>query len=98
MVPGFSKFKSKNRSAPRINRCYVDSMSKATDTAKLAAATENDARWTSVVARDPSADGEFYYSVASTGVYCRPTCAARLARPENVRFHRTREEAEKAGF
>ncbi|MBI5249901.1 MAG: bifunctional DNA-binding transcriptional regulator/O6-methylguanine-DNA methyltransferase Ada, partial [Desulfomonile tiedjei] len=38
------------------------------------------------------------YSVESTGVYCRPSCAARLARPENVRFHTTCEEAEKAGF
>jgi AraC family transcriptional regulator of adaptative response/methylated-DNA-[protein]-cysteine methyltransferase len=63
-----------------------------------AAATENDPRWQSVVARDRSADGEFFYSVATTGVYCRPSCAARQARPENVRFHATREEAEQAGF
>ena len=66
--------------------------------ARLAAATENDARWASVVARDPKADGTFYYSVKTTGVYCRPSCAARLARPENVRFHATCEDAEKAGF
>lgn len=69
-----------------------------TNTAQLAAATENDSRWASVVARDPKADGKFYYSVATTGVYCRPSCAARLARPENVRFHETREDARKAGF
>src|SRR5438270_2393984 len=68
------------------------------NTAKQAAATEADPRWTSVVARNPAADGEFYYSVATTGVYCRPSCAARQARPENVRFHPTREDAEKAGF
>ncbi|MGH9900289.1 MAG: bifunctional DNA-binding transcriptional regulator/O6-methylguanine-DNA methyltransferase Ada, partial [Pyrinomonadaceae bacterium] len=66
--------------------------------ARLAAATEADARWASVVARDPQADGKFYYSVKTTGVYCRPSCAARLARPENVRFFATREEAEGAGF
>lgn len=40
----------------------------------------------------------FYYSVRTTGVYCRPSCAARLARRENVRFHSTCEEAEQAGF
>jgi len=57
---------------------------------------ENDPRWASVVARDPQA--KFYYSVKTTGVYCRPSCAARLARPENVQFHRTCEDAEKAGF
>lgn len=65
---------------------------------RLAAATENDARWAAVVARDPQADGQFYYSVKTTGVYCRPSCAARLPRPENVRLHVTREEAETAGF
>ena len=66
--------------------------------AQLAAATEGDPRWASVVARDPGADGTFYYSVKTTGVYCHPSCAARRARPENVRFHTTREEAEKAGL
>jgi len=65
---------------------------------QFAAATENDPRWASVLARDPAADGTFYYSVATTGVYCRPSCAARLARPENVRFHATRKDAERAGF
>src|SRR5919204_2381203 len=66
--------------------------------AQRAAATEGDPRWASVVARDPKADGTFYYSVKSTGVYCRPSCAARLARPENVSFHTTWEDAEKAGL
>lgn len=58
--------------------------------------TETDPRWAAVVARDPEA--KFYYSVRTTGVYCRPSCASRRARPENVRFYRTREDAEKAGF
>jgi len=51
-----------------------------------------------VVARDPRADGIFYYSVRTTGVYCRPSCGSRRANPRNVRFHRTRSEAEHAGF
>jgi AraC family transcriptional regulator of adaptative response/methylated-DNA-[protein]-cysteine methyltransferase len=59
---------------------------------------EKDPRWKFVAARDAAADGAFYYSVATTGVYCFPSCAARLARPENVRFHSTREQAEQAGF
>jgi AraC family transcriptional regulator of adaptative response/methylated-DNA-[protein]-cysteine methyltransferase len=62
-----------------------------------AAATMNDPRWAAVVARDPGADGAFYYSVRTTGIYCRPSCAARRARPENITFHATREGAEKAG-
>lgn len=65
---------------------------------ELAAATESDPRWASVVARSAAADGSFFYSVRTTGVYCRPSCAARHPRPENVRFHATRQEAEAAGF
>ncbi|MCL1635013.1 methylated-DNA--[protein]-cysteine S-methyltransferase [Luteimonas sp. SX5] len=65
---------------------------------QLAVATQNDPRWASVVSRDAQADGSFYYSVASSGVYCRPSCAARLARPENVRFHTNTQAAEQAGF
>jgi AraC family transcriptional regulator of adaptative response/methylated-DNA-[protein]-cysteine methyltransferase len=64
----------------------------------MAAATESDPRWASVVARSTEADGTFFYSVKTTGIYCRPSCAARQARPENVRFHPTREDAEQAGF
>jgi AraC family transcriptional regulator of adaptative response/methylated-DNA-[protein]-cysteine methyltransferase len=57
-----------------------------------------DPRWKAVVARDPAADGSFYFSVKTTGVYCRPSCAARRPNPENVGFHATRADAEKAGF
>jgi AraC family transcriptional regulator, regulatory protein of adaptative response / methylated-DNA-[protein]-cysteine methyltransferase len=63
-----------------------------------AAATEQDPRWAAVVTRSTEAEGTFFYSVRTTGVYCRPSCRARLPRPENVRFHATREEAEQSGF
>src|SRR5258708_38291837 len=60
---------------------------------------ESDAeRWAAVAGRDRRADGVFYYSVRTTGVYCRPSCAARLARRENVGFHATCDDAERAGF
>jgi AraC family transcriptional regulator of adaptative response/methylated-DNA-[protein]-cysteine methyltransferase len=51
-----------------------------------------------VVARDPASDGKFYYAVKTTGVYCRPSCAARTPRPENVAFYSSTEGAAKAGF
>jgi AraC family transcriptional regulator of adaptative response/methylated-DNA-[protein]-cysteine methyltransferase len=76
----------------------MNALSKQAEKAALAAATENDPRWAAVVARDAKAVGTFYYSVHTTGVYCRPSCAARLARPENVRFYDTCEQAEQAGF
>src|SRR5689334_2149081 len=56
------------------------------------------ALWDAVRARDRAYDGKFYYSVATTGVYCRPSCAARLANRKNVAFHATCADAEKAGF
>lgn len=59
---------------------------------------EHDARWTAIAARDAAMDGKFYYSVKTTGVYCRPSCGARMPKPENVQFHETREQAEQAGF
>ena len=73
-------------------------MKKSLEAEKLAAATTTDPRWLSVVERDKRSDGDFYYSVKTTGVYCRPSCGARLARPENVQFHKTTDDAEKAGF
>ena len=60
--------------------------------------SSDEERWEAVVRRDRAADGAFYYAVQTTGVYCRPSCAARLARREHVRFHTTCEEAEQAGF
>jgi AraC family transcriptional regulator of adaptative response/methylated-DNA-[protein]-cysteine methyltransferase len=63
-----------------------------------AAATVADPRWAAVERRDAAADGRFFYSVSTTGVYCRPSCAARRARPENVAFHDSAAAAERAGF
>ena len=58
----------------------------------------DDPRWARVVARDRTADGLFWYSVSTTGVYCRPACPSRLANPENVRLHDTLESARATGF
>lgn len=60
--------------------------------------TNDNDRWAAVVRRDANADGIFYYSVRTTGVYCRPSCAARQPRRENVRFHATCADAAAAGF
>ena len=73
----------------------------ARDTAHGAVAplsTADDARWQAVRRRDPEADGRFVFAVRTTGVYCRPSCAARPARREHVEFHATPADAERAGF
>ena len=61
-------------------------------------AVENDPRWALVQARDAAADKLFVYAVRTTGVYCRPSSASRLPRPENVEFFDTPAAAEAAGY
>ena len=58
-------------------------------------------RWASVVARDPQTDGQFYYSVKTTGVYCRPSCVAEhvgFMRPTKKRSRRDSVRASVAGW
>jgi len=73
-------------------------MNSSTRAQTLAISTAADPRWAAVRARDAQADGTFVYSVRTTGVYCRPSCGARAARPENVAFHDTSADAQRAGF
>lgn len=55
-------------------------------------------RWNALCARDAAHDGEFVFAVSSTGVYCRPSCAARRPLRKNVQFFLTNEQAEQAGY
>ena len=57
-----------------------------------------DLRWQAVLARDAKEDGNFVFAVSSTGVYCRPSCAAKRPRRANVTFFAQPDEAEKAGY
>src|SRR5262245_64700928 len=57
-----------------------------------------DPRWARIVARDKTADGHLWYSVYTTGVYCRPSCPSRTANPNNVQLHDTLEAAKATGF
>ncbi len=59
---------------------------------------DDDRRWQAVVERDANFDGEFVYSVRTTGVYFRAACPARPAKRENVAVHQSCEAAEAAGF
>ncbi len=70
----------------------------AISTARSRQVVADDPRWARVVARDRSADGKFWYSVATTGVYCRPSCPSRTANPQNVQFHTTLAQARTTGF
>src|ERR1700754_2795379 len=61
-------------------------------------AVADDPRWARIIARDRRADGLFWYSVVTTGVYCRPSCASRRANPTNVQLHDSLEAAKATGF
>jgi AraC family transcriptional regulator of adaptative response/methylated-DNA-[protein]-cysteine methyltransferase len=58
----------------------------------------DDPRWARIVARDKTADGHLWYSVVTTGVYCRPSCPSRTANPKNVQLHDSLESARATGF
>src|SRR5262249_20803499 len=58
----------------------------------------DDPRWARAAARDRTADRLFWYSVVTTGVYCRPSCASRRANPKNVQLHNSIESAKATGF
>ncbi len=62
------------------------------------ASVADDPRWARVLARDKAADGQFWYSVLTTGVYCRPSCPSRTANPKNVAIHDTLRAAKATGF
>lgn len=55
-------------------------------------------RLAQIHARDPEVEGLFWYSVVTTGVYCRPTCPSRRAQPAHIQLHDTLEDARRTGF
>jgi AraC family transcriptional regulator of adaptative response/methylated-DNA-[protein]-cysteine methyltransferase len=59
---------------------------------------QEDRCWESVLCRDRAADGRFVTGVLSTGIYCRPSCAARHPKRENVRFFASGAEARAFGL
>ncbi len=54
--------------------------------------------WQAVQTRAAQCDGLFYYGVHTTGVYCRPSCASRQPKRENVSFYALPEAARAAGL
>ncbi|HET8713159.1 MAG TPA: bifunctional DNA-binding transcriptional regulator/O6-methylguanine-DNA methyltransferase Ada [Gemmatimonadales bacterium] len=70
----------------------------ATATLSTPSPLSSDERWRAVQAHDRRYDGAFVYAVRSTGIYCRPSCASRRPRREQVTFFPIPEAAEQAGF
>jgi AraC family transcriptional regulator of adaptative response/methylated-DNA-[protein]-cysteine methyltransferase len=70
-----------------------------TNASNPAESLQNDVqRWDAVIGRDGAHDGDFVFAVATTGIYCRPSCPAKRPRRENVRFFLHPEQAERAGY
>lgn len=82
--------------APAPERADFDGRS--CKTLPMAAAFDPDAAWAAVLRRDRRWDGRFVTGVLTTGIYCRPSCAARHPKRENVRFFADRAAAVAAGL
>lgn len=61
-------------------------------------ALSDEQAWAAVLARDGRLDGRVFYGVATTGVYCRPSCPSRRPLRRNARFFDAPADAEGAGF
>ncbi|MEV0260100.1 AlkA N-terminal domain-containing protein [Streptomyces sp. NPDC050617] len=55
-------------------------------------------RYEAVRGRDARFDGEFFFAVSTTGIYCRPSCPAVTPKRANVRFYASAAAAQGAGF
>jgi AraC family transcriptional regulator of adaptative response/methylated-DNA-[protein]-cysteine methyltransferase len=85
------RFESKVRGVGRCARAYIKTMS-------THPIIDESAAWAAVMERDRKADGRFVTGVLTTGIYCRPSCAARHPKRENVRFFPSGAEAEASGL
>jgi AraC family transcriptional regulator, regulatory protein of adaptative response / methylated-DNA-[protein]-cysteine methyltransferase len=83
-------------SAPQ-EKCKMSTMTPAISSKSTPPSVADDPRWARIVARDKTADGHFWYSVLTTGVYCRPSCPSRTTNPKNVQLHDTLEGARATG-
>jgi AraC family transcriptional regulator of adaptative response/methylated-DNA-[protein]-cysteine methyltransferase len=86
------------KTAARRESAMVKTGTLETARGQAACSIVNDPRWARVLKRDRTADGLFWYSVATTGVYCRPSCPSRAANPINVQLHDTLADAKTTGF
>ncbi|MEH0574780.1 Ada metal-binding domain-containing protein [Streptomyces sp. B21-108] len=60
--------------------------------------TDQETRYEAVRSRDARFDGEFFFAVETTGIYCRPSCPAVTPKRRNVRFFATAAAAQGSGF
>jgi methylphosphotriester-DNA--protein-cysteine methyltransferase len=57
----------------------------------------DDAAYEACARRDATLDGRLFLAVTTTGIFCRPSCPARMPRREHARFYTTAAEAQAAG-
>lgn len=87
-----NRFDRKIRDARDRKGCQKNGMS------KHESLIDDKIAWQAVANRDRSYDGKFVTGVLTTGIYCRPSCAARHPKRENIRFFAEPEQAEAAGL
>ncbi len=86
------------RGAVEFDNLSPSAMPERRSTSTSLARPDDRACWEAVLARDARLDGRFLFGVLTTGVYCRPSCAARRPLRRNVRFYADAEQAERDGL
>lgn len=55
-------------------------------------------KWQAIIENDPSYDGQFFYAVKTTGIFCRPSCKSKPPKKENVRIFKNAQQALTANY
>ncbi|MGN7472057.1 bifunctional transcriptional activator/DNA repair enzyme AdaA [Brevibacillus sp. SAFN-007a] len=55
-------------------------------------------RWQAIITNDATYDGQFFYAVKTTGIFCRPSCKSKPPRWGNVRIFQQASEAIREEF
>ncbi|MFS1517251.1 bifunctional transcriptional activator/DNA repair enzyme AdaA [Bacillus sp. SCS-151] len=64
----------------------------------ILSAPVSDEQWEAIANNDVSYDGQFFYAVKTTGIFCRPSCKSRLPNRENIGFFEDANQALAAHF
>lgn len=58
----------------------------------------SDEQWQAIANNDTSYDGQFFYAVKTTGIFCRPSCRSKVPNRENIGFFENADQALAAHF
>lgn len=97
-LPGWGSVPGWSMPAPALSVVSEFRQPRRSRSRRLDNVIDEDTRYEAVRSRDARFDGEFFFAVETTGIYCRPSCPAVTPKRRNVRYYLTAAAAQGAGF